>query len=211
MKIVPENNPNAISLACQMLRQGEVISFATDTVYGFAVDASNEKAVEKLYALKNRDAKKPVAIFVKDISDAKKIFHFEDSAKKIAEKFLPGALTLVLQQNNSDFCQIAKNLNREAENFLGFRIVNRDFIMKLMAEFSGILAVTSANLSGAEPANNSAQIEKYFANSNLSLIVDGGELSSKAVSTVVKVIDNKIEILRHGAISELLIKQVLGL
>lgn len=208
MKIISENSENAVALACEMLRQGQVISFATDTVYGVAVDATNEKAVEKLYEAKKRDAKKPVAIFVKDILAAEKIFYFDEKAKKIAAKFFPGALTLVLKQRY-DVHKIAKNLNCEAQNFLGFRIVDRNFITKLMAEFDGILAVTSANLSGLEPANSAAQIKEHFANSSLSLIVDGGELSPKGVSTVVKVYDQKVEILRHGVISELLIKQAL--
>lgn len=208
MKIIPENNSEVLALACKFLREGKVISFATDTVYGIAVDATNESAVELLYSLKKRDAKKPIAIFVKDIETAENIFYFDDLAKKIATKFFPGSLTLVLKQKPESITEIAKNLNSDAQNFLGFRIVECDFVKKLMSEFGGILAVTSANLAGEESAISAKEVEKYFANSNLDLIIDGGILEQKNISTVVKIVDQKIEILRHGVIKESLIKSI---
>ena len=81
MKIMPENNSEVLALSCKFLREGKVISFATDTVYGIAVDAKNESAVELLYSLKKRDAKKPIAIFVKDIETAENIFYFDSLNK----------------------------------------------------------------------------------------------------------------------------------
>lgn len=209
MKIILENNCESVALACQFLREGKVVAFATDTVYGIAVDATNERAVDGLYLIKKRDVKKPIAVFVKNLKIAEQIFCFDKIAKKIAEKFLPGSLTLVLKQRSDSHIKIAKNLNCDAQNFLGFRIVDCDFIARLMAEFDGILAVTSANPSGLESAIRASEVEKYFANSGLSLIVDGGNLSPKNISTVVKIVDQKIEILRHGVVSELLIKQAL--
>ena len=77
MLIVNENNPNAATLASEFLRDGKIISFSTDTVYALAADASNFQAVETLYQIKNRDPEKPIAIFVKDLDAAKKIFFFE--------------------------------------------------------------------------------------------------------------------------------------
>lgn len=211
MKIISENNHESIATSCEFLRAGKVISFATDTVYGLAVDAANERAVERLYNLKKRDLKKPIAIFLRDIKTAEKIFYFDKIAKKIADRFLPGALTLVLKQKVQSDIKIAANLNCDAENFLGFRIINRDFIEKLLAEFDGVIAVTSANKSGQEAATNSENIKKYFADCDLDLIVDGGDLAQKNISTVVKIVDEKITILRHGVISESLIKQTVNL
>ncbi len=208
MKIVPENSDEVLALACKFLRAGKAISFATDTVYGIAVDATNESAVELLYSLKKRDTKKPIAIFVKDIETAESIFYFDDLAKKIAARFLPGSLTLVLKQRQKSVIKIARNLNSNVQNFLGFRIVDSDFVKKLMAEFDGILAVTSANLAGEEAATNAKEVEKYFANSNLDLVVDGGILAQKNISTVIKIADKQVEILRHGAIKESIIKSI---
>ncbi|MBU6338419.1 MAG: threonylcarbamoyl-AMP synthase [Rickettsiales bacterium] len=201
VKIISEKKLDAVEIACNALKNGDVIAFATDTVYGIACDASNTNAVEKLYEIKKRQTEKPIAIFVRNIEVAEKIFLFDELAKKIANKFLPGALTLVLQKGPQSSENLAHNLNNQ-DDYLGFRIVDREFINKLMIIFNGILAVTSANLSNEKPAINSKDVEKYFLNSKLSLIIDGGVIGNNDISTVVKIINGEIKILRHGAISE---------
>lgn len=208
MQIILEKNKDAVKLASEFLRAGKLISFAADTVYGIAVDASNSEAVAKLYDLKERDFKKPVAVFVKDIATAKSILCFDEIAKKVAAEFLPGALTLVLKQQDNVGKKIAANLNSEAKDFLGFRIVDRAFVKNLMADFGGILAVSSANKSGVDPASSALEVAKYFSDCALDLVIDGGELSQKIVSTVVKISAGEIEILRQGAIAESLIKNL---
>ena len=197
MLIVNENNPNAATLASEFLRDGKIISFSTDTVYALAADASNFKAVETLYQIKNRDPKKPIAIFVKDLDAAKKIFFFEKKAEEIAKKFLPGALTLVLQTRDEAFSYIASNLNKNSDNFLGFRVVDNFFVKELFKKFDGILAVTSANISGATAATNPDEIKNILP--NIDLLIKG-EISHQPSSTVAKIIDNKITILRQGPV-----------
>lgn len=197
MKIIDEKNPQAIDLAFEFLKAGKVISFATDTVYGIAVDATNDKAVDKLYQLKKRDEKKPIAIFLPDLKSAEKIFVFDELAKKISTKLFPGALTLVLKTKEKPEITLAKNLNYNADGFLGFRIVDSFFVKKLFERFDGVLAVSSANLSGKNPAQNHQEVAKYFP--NLDLLV-GGEISTNSPSTVAKIFDGKITILRQGSL-----------
>ena len=197
MLIVNENNPNAATLASEFLRDGKIISFSTDTVYALAADASNFQAVETLYQIKNRDPEKPIAIFVKDLDAAKKIFFFEKKAEEIAKKFLPGALTLVLQTRDEAFSYIASNLNKNSDNFLGFRVVDNFFVKELFKKFDGILAVTSANISGATAATNPDEIKNILP--NIDLLIKG-EISHQPSSTVAKIIDNKITILRQGPV-----------
>jgi len=197
MLIINEENFEAASVASDFLRDGKIISFPTDTVYGLAVDASNIKAVDALYQLKNRDHKKPIAIFVKDLASAKKIFFFDKKAEEIAQKFFPGALTLVLKTRVEASQILAPNLNSNNDGFLGFRIVDSFFIKKLFEKFSGILAVTSANFSGEKEAKNSQEIKNKFP--KLDLIIDG-KTSLQAASTVIKVVDEKVNILRQGPI-----------
>lgn len=196
MLVLEESDPNALNIACDFLRAGKIISFATDTVYGLAADATNHTAISTLYRIKNRDEKKPIAIFVKDLATAKKIFYFDETSKKIAKKFLQESLTLVLKKKSKNPCKLAYNLNQIDDEFLGFRIVNRQFITNLLEKFNGILAVTSANISSQKSATNSQEIKKYFANSDLGLIVDGGESATEIASTVIKICDKKIIILR---------------
>lgn len=197
MKVISEKDLDAVSIACEFLRAGKVISFATDTIYGIAVDASNFKAVEALYKIKKRDEKKPIAIFVKDLKAAKKIFYFNNLAKKISEKYFPGALTLVLKTKIKSASILAKNLNYNADGFLGFRIVDSNFIEKLLEKFDGALAVTSANLSGQKAATSATEIVKNLT--KLDLLISG-KVSKKTPSTVLKISNKKITILRQGAL-----------
>ncbi len=196
MQIIKESNPASVSQACKILRQGKVVSFPTDTVYGLAADASNFLAVEKIFKLKTRDPKKPIAIFVKDLAAARKIFLFDELAEKFAEKFSSQSLTLVLEMKPDISDKLSSNLNLNNEKFLGFRIVNHNFVKNLLAEFDGILAVTSANPSGENAALSAEEVEKYFANSELDLLIDGGKSKNTTASTVIKITKEKAEILR---------------
>jgi L-threonylcarbamoyladenylate synthase len=199
MLIVKENEKKALKLAVKFLKAGKAISFATDTVYGIACDASNSKAVAALYKIKNRQEKNPIAIFVKDLVTAKKIFSFDETAEKIAEKYLTKGLTFVLKTRPQAALKLSAKLNKNKDGFLGFRIVNRSFIKKIFKKFNGPLAVTSANTSGQKAAINAKEVEKYFSkNKALALLVDGGISKQKMASTVVKISDGKIMILRQG-------------
>jgi L-threonylcarbamoyladenylate synthase len=201
MLIIKEEDVNAIELAIQFLQAGKLIAFATDTVYGIAADASNEKAVEQLYKIKNRQENKPIAIFINNLSDAKKIFKFGSLADKIAEKFLPGPLTMVLERQQHCQIKLASNLNHNQNNFLGFRLIDREFISNLLNKFSGTLAVTSANSSGESAAIDAKEVANYFQNHNI-LVIDGKITGNKIASTVIKISNNNLEILRHGAIEK---------
>ena len=197
MQIINEKDPKAAQLASEFLRAGKIIAFATDTVYGVAADASNERAVEKLYELKKRDAKKPIAIFVPNLTAAKKLFIFDEISEKIAQQFLPGALTLILEKKAESSSLIAANLNQNDDNSLGFRIVDSFFVTRLFEKFNGFLAVSSANLSNHEPAQNTEKVAQYFP--DLDLLI-AGEISSQIPSTVAKISKGKITIIRQGSV-----------
>ncbi len=201
MLVVKEDDPNALTLACRYLNAGRIIAFATDTTYGLAVDAAHFAAIESLYKIKKRDEKKPFAIFVKTLATAKKIFFFDETAEKIARKFFPGKLTMVLKKRPESALIIAANLNKNNDEFLGFRILNHKFTRSLLRKFDGILAVTSANISNEESARSPEQVEKYFAYSELGLLIFGETFKKSAHSTVVKISDNQLTILRHGALN----------
>ncbi len=207
MKIISENSFNAAKIASQFLKKGKLISFATDTVYGVACDAENEEAVSNLYELKNRNSNKPIAIFLKDVDQIETIFDFDETSKRIASNFLPGALTIVAPIKKSEDLKISKKLYNPENNYLGFRIVGTKFIQEMMSNFNGILAVSSANISGFEAAKNTKDVEKYFKNSKLDLIISGQNLEGNIASTVIKISNKELEILRKGAIPELEIKK----
>ena len=197
MLIIDQYHQDAISLAIEKLKNGKVIAIPTDTVYGLAVDAKNFDAVENLYRLKKREKNKPLAIFLKNLEQIKKLFIVEDITKKLIEKYVPGKLTIVAKIKDKTDIKLAKNLNEIDDDFLGFRVVDSFFIKKLFNEFDIILAVTSANISGNKVANSPSEIIKIFP--QIELIISGDLLENSA-STVVKINNSQLEIIRNGAI-----------
>jgi L-threonylcarbamoyladenylate synthase len=192
--IISQYNQDAINFAFQKLQQQKIIAIPTDTIYGLAVDATNYKAVEKLYKLKKRDNNKPIAIFVQNLAMAKEIFAFNQLAEKIATLYMPGKITMILNVKKNNF-NLAKNLNYYHKT-IGFRYVDSFFMQKLMHYYQKPLAVTSANISGCEVAKSAQDIAKIFT--DLELIIDNEEVINNIASTVVEVVENNFKILRQG-------------
>ena len=195
MLVIDEKKSNAVDVAIDFLQKGKVISFATDTVYGVAVDATNPKAVEGLYKLKKRDKNKPIAIFLKNLESAKKLFIFNDLASEVVEKYMPGDITAILK--TSDYAKeiLAKNLNNNDNNFIGFRIIDSYFVQKLFEKYNGILAVSSANEASQNPCISANLVKKNLK--NLDLLI-AGKKTSKISSTIVKIVDNELTLIRQG-------------
>ena len=195
MLVIDEKKSNAVDVAIDFLQKGKVISFATDTVYGVAVDATNPKAVEGLYKLKKRDKNKPIAIFLKNLESAKKLFIFNDLASEVVEKYMPGDITAILK--TSDYAKkiLAKNLNNNDNNFIGFRIIDSYFVQKLFEKYNGILAVSSANEASQNPCISASLVKKNLK--NLDLLI-AGKKTSKISSTIVKIVDNELTLIRQG-------------
>jgi L-threonylcarbamoyladenylate synthase len=195
MLVIDEKKTNAIDLAIDFLQKGKVICFATDTVYGVAVDATNPKAVEGLYKLKKRDKNKPIAIFLKNLESAKKLFIFNDLANEIVKKYMPGDITVILK--TTDFAKkfLAKNLNNNDNDFIGFRIIDSYFVQKLFEKYNGILAVSSANEASQNPCISASSVKKNLK--NLDLLI-AGKKTSKISSTIVKIVDDELILIRQG-------------
>ena len=195
MLVIDEKKSNAVDVAIDFLQKGKVICFATDTVYGVAVDATNSKAVDGLYKLKKRDKNKPIAIFLKNLESAKKLFIFNDLASAIVEKYMPGDITVILK--TTDFAKkiLAKNLNNNDNDFIGFRIIDSYFVQKLFEKYNGILAVSSANEASQNPCISASLVKKNLKNLDLLIV---GKKTSKLSSTIVKIVDNELTLIRQG-------------
>ena len=195
MLVIDEKKSNAVDVAIDFLQKGKVICFGTDTVYGVAVDAMNSKAVEGLYKLKKRDKNKPIAIFLKNLESAKKLFIFNDLAREVVEKYMPGDITVILK--TTDFAKkiLAKNLNNNDNDFIGFRIIDSYFVQKLFEKYNGILAVSSANEASQNPCISASLVKKNLKNLDLLIV---GKKTSKLSSTIVKIVDNELTLIRQG-------------
>ena len=168
--------------AVEVLNRGGVAVIPTDTVYGLAARPDFEEAVDRLYTIKGREAKKPIALLASDVEAIARFgYPVEGKAKELAAKYWPGALTLVIGDE-------------------GFRIPDHAETRELIAACGGVLRVTSANLSGRRPATDAPQA---LADVGLSAdyVVDDGVSPGGVPSTVVRVAaDGSIEVLREGAI-----------
>lgn len=182
----------------QLLKNGGVVAHATDTCYGFACDVLNKKAVEHLYELKKMPLSKPVSILVSDIEMAKKYGEFNEKALELAEKFWPGALTIIVKRKS----QLPNFINPNSET-VGFRLPSDRLSIELVRGLGHPITTTSANVSGEPSTYSIAEINVRFANEKLrpDFIIDSGELDRKnPPSTVVDASKGELSVLRQGNI-----------
>lgn len=186
-----------VAKAAQVLRAGGVILYPTDTLYGLGADAFSDHAVEKIYAIKGRDEKKPIHCVVADMAMAERYVKLNDIARRLAEKFLPGPLTLVVEKRKSVDGGIAKHIET-----VGIRIPDNAFCIELAKKF-GPYTTTSANLSGLENQSSVSRILQQLGEraSMIDLVIDAGELPKRDPSSVVYVSMGEAIVLREGAIS----------
>jgi L-threonylcarbamoyladenylate synthase len=180
-----------------VLREGNILLYPTDTIYGLGVDALNPEALTKLRELKGREEKKAISIIVADMAMAEEYAEVTPLAKRLAEKFLPGKLTMVLKAKS--------NLPEEltaGTGTIGIRIPNHLICQKLARELGRPFTATSANVSDRRTENSVPGILAQFGNkaSMIAKTIDTGELVESAPSTVVDASGEKAIIVREGAI-----------
>ena len=180
---------------------GRVIIFPTDTVYGIGTQIFDIEGIERIYKIKNRPKDKPLACLCSNINQIDDIAIIDSSARVLINKFLPGALTLILESKD-----IVKN--KIGYNTIGVRIPNSKIALNILNE-NGPMLTTSVNDSGEAPMNHYNEIvEKY--GKLVDKIYDNDTKILEIPSTVVKIIDGKIDILREGYIKKEEIEKALN-
>ncbi|MBO8130367.1 MAG: threonylcarbamoyl-AMP synthase [Candidatus Marinimicrobia bacterium] len=180
------------------LRNGEVIAYPTDTIYGLGVDVFSQEGIERLSILKGRDVNKPFSVLYKSKGELLKDFDgvLNFYQKEFVEKLLPGKITLVLPvPENKKFPQ-----ELIKDGFIGVRVVNVSVVSELLRDFENPITTTSVNPAGKPPAKNLTEILKYF-DKKLSFVIYTGYVRKPSVSTVIKVTESDFQILREGAVS----------
>lgn len=192
-RLLPLSDSNAIQTALDALRAGELIAFPTDTVYGIGTFAFNAEGATKIYAAKQRPPDKALPILLGDVSQISLVaVNLSESALKLVEHFLPGALTLVVPKH-PDIPEEVSSLQT-----VGIRIPDHEFARALL-NAAGPMAVTSANISSADSSVYAQDVYMQL-NGSLPLILDGGRTPGGASSTVVDCTQADIRILREGPI-----------
>jgi len=179
----------AIARAAEALRDGRLVIVPTDTVYGIAADARSPAAVEHLFEAKGRRKDKPIPLLAASLGDVEEYGATMDAVeKRLAERFWPGPLTLVLN--------VDRNGRFSTE---GFRVPADDATLELIRAAGGTLRVTSANSSGDPPALTADAAERALG-AFVDLVLDAGPAPGGVPSTVVQVTAEGITILREGAL-----------
>ncbi len=200
---------HAVTLA---LKHGKVVAYPTDTSYGLAVDPTNPVALRKFYKIKERTTKKPVHIVVASVAQAKKYVVWNKFAQKVASKFWPGQLSLVLPINTLAF---ESKHNGFLKSFsagtgtLGLRVPKNQIALDIVKSLKRPITATSANpsahLSGGYDSYSAEDIIKQFSKQKHKpdIIIDAGRLAKRKPSTLIKINDDgTFEVLRKGPITE---------
>lgn len=190
-----EPDESDIAKAVEFLKNGDVIAYPTETIYGLGADVLNRKAIKKIYDLKARDYGLPISILVADVSMLREfVRQVPDQALSLMRKFWPGALTILFPANEKIPKGLVTNTGR-----VGVRISSHPIASALVKAFGKPITTTSANLSGFPPSLSVKHIQKYFGD-KIPCIVDGGECEPSRGSTVVDVGEETMRIVREGRI-----------
>lgn len=185
-----------IDIAGDLIRDGELVAMPTETVYGLAADATNDRAIAKIYETKGRPQFNPLIAHVSDAEMAADFVHIPPTAINLIEAFWPGALTLVLERTAS--CAVSR-LASAGLSTLAIRAPAHPIARALIANVGKPLAAPSANRSGSM----SPTIPDHVAQSlgpRAPFILDGGSCEIGVESTIVRIDNNKLTLLRPGGI-----------
>jgi len=193
-KILSSDSTETIQVALNILKSGGLIAFPTDTVYGVGSLAFNGKAVESIYAAKDRPVEKAIPILIGDTDDLTKVASsVPDMAKKFSARFWPGPLTLIVPKLPT----LPEAVS--ATDTVAVRVPNHQ-VARTLLRAAGPMAVTSANISG-KPSPSTADEVSAQLGSRIALIIDGGRTPGGVPSTLVDCTGTKPVILRDGPIS----------
>lgn len=182
---LPKTKPDAkvINAALKVLKQGGVLVYPTETAYALGCDWTSRKAKNKIYKIKGREASKKLPVIVADLKMAKKYGKFDEVSEKLAKKHWPGALTII-------------------SNNLAMRVSSNKISNLLAKKLGKPLVSTSANVSGKGNCYSAEEILNQFKNKKYKpdLILDAGKLRKVKSSTIVKVEEGNVQVLRKGSV-----------
>ncbi|HEY75520.1 MAG TPA: threonylcarbamoyl-AMP synthase [Thermoflexia bacterium] len=194
-EVIRASEKGAVERAAEVLRDGGLVVFPTDTVYGLAAHPGDRQAVARIYEAKGRNTSRPIALLLSDLEHLPTVAVLPDPILPLTRRFWPGGLTLVLPKTEAVPPVVSPGPT------VGVRIPDLDLARAIIRAAGGVLAVTSANLSG-QPAALTAQEALEQLEGRVELIVDGGPCQGGVPSTVVDCTVWPPAILREGAIPE---------
>ena len=204
VKILRSEDRASVDEAVNVLRQGGLVCFPTDTVYGIGAAAGDNAAVRRLFAVKGRSPDKPIPLLLADASDAALVAEVTPLAKTLAARFWPGALTIVMRKEAS-----YRSLALAGQDTVALRVPDHGFVRSMVRALGEPVTGTSANRAGA-PAPVSAAEVAFQMGEMVDLIIDGGRCPARLESTVIDITHDTPEILREGAVNAEEVAKALG-
>lgn len=178
------------------LKDGKLVIMPTDTIYGIIGDATNEDVINKVYEVKERPHDKPLLILVSNLSMLHELVtEIPKETEKIINKFWPGPLTILFKKSSKVSDALTAN-----SSLVAIRMPNDKRLLNIMNHLNRPLISTSANISSHDAITNPNQLEEKMKE-KIDLIVDEGTVNNEA-STLITIINGKIEILREGSLTE---------
>ena len=186
-----------LSYAADVIMRGGLVAVPTDTVYGLAGNGLDHDAVAKIYEVKNRPMVKPIILLISDISVAQAFCEtIPESARRLAEAFWPGALSIVLQKRDT-----VPDIVTAGGPTVGVRCPNHPKTLELLRLIGVPLAAPSANITDMPSPKTAEDVLSYF-DGKIDCVIDGGQCSVGVESTIVELTAQPYVIRRHGAVRE---------
>lgn len=194
-----------VARAAALLRTGELVAFPTETVYGLGADASNPRAIAKIFAAKGRPADHPLIVHLPDVSHLERwAIDIPEAAGKLAAAFWPGPLTLILKRRPGVLDAITGG-----QETVGLRVPDQPLALQLLREFAGGVAAPSANRFGRISPTTAEHVREELGG-KVAMILDGGPCAVGIESTILDLSGGEPRILRPGMLDAAAIGTVLG-
>ena len=181
-------------IAASILKDGGIVAFPTETVFGLGVIYDNKKAYDDLVSVKRRPPEKPFTLMCGNVDDVYKYGVIDERATKLIKKFMPGQFTIIVKAKDGLPSWVVSK-----EGYVGMRVPDDEFVRKLINAVNKPLLVPSANRSGEKPLCKDEDVLKVFSQ-DIDAIIKG-EAKSSVPSTIV-LVDSSINIVREGLISK---------
>jgi len=213
MEIISNPTQDEIKRAAKALKDGHLVAFPTETVYGLGADATNEKAVSRIYSVKGRPTDHPLIVHISSINQLDKwAIDIPEYAIKLAKEFWPGPMTLILKRS-----ELAKDFITGGQDNVGIRIPNQPVAVALLNEFeklggSGVAAPSANRFGAVSPTEVNAvyeEIGEFLTQKDL--VLNGGQCLIGVESTIIDCTKERPRILRFGSITPIMVEKSTGL
>ncbi len=192
ININPQNpQGRLIDRTVQILRDGGLIIYPTDTQYGLGCDLTNKKAIEKIYRLKQRNPKSPFSFICADLTHISEYAKVSNFAYRTMRRLLPGPYTFILNGT-----KLVPQLMLTKRHECGIRVPNHPITLELVKTLGRPIINTSASLEGQDPPVDPLELADLFKN-QVDAIIDGGPVAGEP-STIVSLIEDEPEVIREG-------------